>query len=142
MKIKPNKFTDSLNIIKSRTSLDDYIRFSFQYVDQSNDKFKFCDCETVYFIKVIERLKNLCAWKMKDFISCRSDALKANYIEWSLSSEPNGFSHILNTELWAENSREFSISRNEYGRIEGFIIDNTFYIVWFDRSHKLFPAER
>jgi len=34
---------------------------------------------------------------------------------------------------------QFSISKVKYGRIHGVLLDNIFYIVWFDHAHNLLP---
>lgn len=43
----------------------------------------------------------------------------------------------LNIKEFIKNSFEISLSKS-YGRIHGFIEQNTFYLVWFDPAHNLF----
>ncbi len=42
-------------------------------------------------------------------------------------------------EEMTRDSFELRVAKS-YGRIHGFIFDNTFYIVWFDPAHNLFPG--
>ena len=43
------------------------------------------------------------------------------------------------TEI-ASRAFEISLSKN-YGRLHGFIWNNTFHIVWFDPAHNLYPMK-
>jgi len=42
-------------------------------------------------------------------------------------------------EEMTRDSFELRIAKG-YGRIHGFILDNTFYVIWFDPAHNLFPG--
>ncbi|MEN8265366.1 MAG: hypothetical protein ABFR82_18125 [Nitrospirota bacterium] len=41
----------------------------------------------------------------------------------------------------ADRAFEISLSKN-YGRIHGFVWNNTFHVVWFDPAHNLFPMKK
>lgn len=120
-------------------SVDVSLRFSFKLLDL-HSKTKFCldSCREGYLSKFLLRLKDLCTLTVSDFIGNRSPALKANRINFSKSSEPDGFS-MLNEQLRGEDAWEFEITRNEHGRVHGLLLDETFYIVWIDPDHNLYP---
>ena len=46
---------------------------------------------------------------------------------------------MLNEQLRGEDAWEFEITRNEHGRVHGLLLDETFYIVWIDPDHNLYP---
>jgi hypothetical protein len=35
---------------------------------------------------------------------------------------------------------QFCLTANEHGRVHGIIIDDTFYVIWLDHDHQLYPA--
>lgn len=137
-RIKPGKKAQIETKIKATKIEPDQrmIRFSFKYTDFSKDKFKFDHCGGGYLTKLISRFKDLSSWCVGDFCANRSDALRAHPIKWNKTTEKNGFS--LPEHLKDSTPFQFQISRNEHGRVHGFIIGNTFFIVWLDPDHKLY----
>ena len=115
------------------------MRFSFKCLDLvSNPKFGLHHCANGYLPKLLERLRDVCALKELDFRSSRSPALRAHQIDWEKTSEPGGFS-CLNEQLRAIKAWQFEITSNAHGRVHGFLLEDTFYIVWVDPSHALYP---
>ena len=139
---KPSIRPLPLSKVHNRTTLTDSesIRFSFKYLDFTNPKFRCDDCADGYLEKLLVRLKDVGGFTTKRFRCEQNLALRNHRIGWDRSSEPQGFS-CLNEQLRPEESWQFGISANEHGRIHGFIIDETFYIVWLDPLHRLFPGE-
>ena len=41
-------------------------------------------------------------------------------------------------EEYDDDAWQFSLSVNEHGRVHGFLIENVFYVVWFDPQHQLY----
>ncbi|OGA45616.1 MAG: hypothetical protein A3G25_04840 [Betaproteobacteria bacterium RIFCSPLOWO2_12_FULL_63_13] len=64
-------------------------------------------------------------------------ALRSHKIEWDHTSETQGYSHLSeqmqDCEPW-----QFSLARDEFGRIHGLWIDEVFYVVWIDHDHALY----
>ncbi|GCY61455.1 hypothetical protein HmCmsJML079_03969 [Escherichia coli] len=120
-------------------SVSPTINFSFRHIDANHEKFRFSAQNSNYFCKVLERLKNLSTFTAQELITERSAALKCHPIDWRHTSEPDGFSH-LHEQFQNYTPYQFSISRNEHGRIHGFFIGNVFHIVWLDPEHKLYPS--
>lgn len=116
------------------------ISFSFKYIDHQHDKFGFSEQNANYFCKVIERLKNVSSHTAIELQSGRSPSLKAHCIDWSTTSEPDGFQN-LNEQFQSFTPYQFAVSRNEHGRIHGFFIGDIFHIVWLDPSHQLYPSK-
>lgn len=118
------------------------LNFSFKHLDLDNNKFEIPYHNDRYFRKLLERKKELSKLTIKDLRNNHSKSLRFHKIDF----KSKGISEIgfgINSQLDIdENSYQFQISSNEYGRVHGFLIDTTFYIVWLDRYHKLFPSQK
>lgn len=139
-KIKATK----LNKVKSKeifpTSLtenDLRVIFSFDKLKEDED-FKYCDCEANYFLKLIERLKNVSGMTRGD-MKRNAKSLRYHPIDFlrdDLSRKTLGYGEELDEEAY-----QFSISSNEHGRVHGYFIDNKFYVVWLDPNHILYKGK-
>jgi len=94
------------------------------------------NCTGAWFESLLERLQALSSLRPQEVLSSRSSALRAHPIEFSRSSEPQGFAH-LNHRLRGYEPYQFQLSK-ERGRVHGFFIDLIFYIVWLDPHHRLY----
>ena len=141
MPIRKRKSQKKPPLNKPQPHKQSEIIFSFKYLDLEHPKFRIDDCNNEYFNTLLKRLRDVCKITFNEFIGTRSSTLKSNNITWEKTSEPEGFQNI-NSELWMEFSRECSLTKNEHGRIHGFLTLNTFHIVWFDPHHNLFPRTR
>lgn len=114
------------------------LRFSFKLFQQ-NDKFSLGHCGDGYLPQFVVRLKGLSGLTVHEFRTNRSGALRAHQIDFSETSEPQGF-HELNEQLRGLEAWQFQITANEHGRVHGILLDETFYVVWIDAAHQLYPA--
>ncbi len=114
------------------------INFSFKYLDGDHDKFSYAPYNTEYFCEVLKRVKDISGWTKLELLSNRSSSLRAHPIEWTTTSEANGFNFPKHEEI-VDTPYQFAVSGNEHGRVHGFFIYNTFYVVWLDKNHKLYP---
>ena len=114
----------------------DLVKFSFKYLILDNETFSYQDRESPYFISFIERMKHICAMKCQELKYPTVKALRNHYIDWDSTSQSSfGFK---NEEQLVDRPFQFGISGNEHGRIIGFFIDSTFYVVWFDPNHAVY----
>lgn len=113
--------------------------FSFKHLQLEHPKGKFCikAKDGDYIFKVLSRLKDVSQQKASDLRQSGGKSLRAHTIDWSSTSEKDGFSH-LNEQLQSVTPYQFQFSANEYGRIHGFFIENVFYAVWLDPGHELY----
>jgi hypothetical protein len=95
------------------------------------------DEEAVYWLKLIKRLKDLSGLSKQELLTNRSSSLRCHPLKWEATSEDNF--GLPNEEQLVDTPYQFSVSSNEHGRVHGFFIDETFYIVWLDPNHLLFP---
>lgn len=136
--------TNSHSSIKPTPLSKDKTSFSFRYLTPGPDnKFYYKEKSSAYFCKVIERLKDLCAWKPTELKVSRSSSLRCNPIEWKKSNVTESCFGLPNEEdLVGEGAYEFGVSGNEHGRIHGFFRDTIFHIVWLDPDHKLIRSSK
>jgi len=138
-KIKPHRRETSATISPAQISkLEEKIIFSFSYVDFENKNFQMPENRPEYFAEVISRFREICRLTLNQFrVEC-AKGLHCHAIRWSTATE-KGFKNI-SLELQEAEDFQFSISKVKYGRIHGVLLDNIFYIVWFDPDHKLSPS--
>lgn len=116
------------------------LSFSFKYF-QETEKFHI-NRETAYFRKVIDRLRNVSCLTKKDITANRSSSLRSHPINWGKDNRLTEASFgIPGEEDLCDESYQFNVSSNEYGRLVGFFTDEaTFNIVWFDKDHQLYSS--
>ena len=77
----------------------DTLRFSFKHLDLTgNAKFSLTRCRDGYLKTLLERLRDLSRLTAKEFRTSRSSALRSHPIDFSETTEPQGF-HALNEQL-------------------------------------------
>ena len=114
------------------------LSFSLKYFHQ-REPFLVAHLGEGYLETLLERLKNLSSLTMQEIRVSRAKALRSHAIDWTQTTEPNGFDHINATlreqlkDCW-----QFALTANEHGRIHGFIIGDVFYIVWLDHHHEVY----
>ena len=125
----------------------DLLSFSFRHIDlRSNNRFHFDGWDISksnyrnYLRVFLQTLQNLSHLKWYEVHQNRSPALRSHPIKWDQTTEPNGFT-CLNPQLQAHDAYQFTLTANEHGRVHGFAIDSTFYVVWLDPHHKLYSEK-
>jgi hypothetical protein len=113
---------------------------SFKLLDlHGNAKFSTIHCEGGYLEKLLERLIALNQSPLNLFKTGRN-ALRSHLIDFSETTEPNGFTS-LNAQLRDSEAWQCQISSNEHGRLHGILIEEIFYIVWVDPCHLLYSKK-
>jgi hypothetical protein len=114
---------------------------SFKLLDlQGNAKFSTIHCGDGYLQRLLERLRDIGLTTLNRF-KLPGSSLRSHTIDFAQTSEPDGFVS-LNAQLRDSEAWQCSISSNEYGRLHGILIEETFYIVWIDPCHLLYCADR
>lgn len=126
--------------IPSQTVPDGQVLFSFRHIDFSNDKFATADCKENYLQKFLERLRDVCGMLMSELRTNKSKSLRAHGITWADTAQPTGFT-TLNSQLSDCDAFQFELTQAEHGRVHGFLLHNTFYVVWIDPLHNLYPRK-
>lgn len=132
-----NKKVDS--DIKKTEPKQRRLNFSFQFFDVSDVELCPATFPNGYTQSLMARLRDLSGWTVTEFLNARNNkSVRAHTHDWKQTSRPDGFPN-LNDELKDNPGWQFCISANEGGRVHGFMIDSTFYIIWLDHNHKLYP---
>ena len=111
--------------------------FSFACFDRVHPYFNLGDDGTPdgavsgkWFLDLLDCLKSVSNHTISEL---RSSIHDLHPIDWSkTNARPHGFDYL---EYW-----QFRISKSK-GRVIGFKIENTFYVVWLDPHHNLTDSE-
>ncbi|OYV36500.1 MAG: hypothetical protein B7Z83_06025 [Thiomonas sp. 20-64-5] len=87
---------------------------------------------------MLDRLKHISNMKMSEFRQA-GKTLRSHPHDWGKTSEPNGYAH-LSEQLQDCQTWQFSLARDELGRVHGILIDDVFYVVWLDPEHRMYPG--
>ncbi len=124
---------------RSLEKMNQRLRFSLHYLDHGHEAFNCGGTETSWFISLFDTLKEVSKLSLNELISQRQH-YDAHQHEW----EKLDYRYSLPEHLWEQvedSCWQFRLSKSK-GRIHGFVISNTFYIVWLDPHHNLYPDER
>lgn len=137
---------------------EEKLRISFEFIDWSAEEFFFHGMEESYYVKFFDCLSEIKKAKEKELTQQVHPSLSPKSIFNSETAIKDAFptgvvdklkgkllvqtrdkeeSEVQAKEI-ASRAFEISLSKN-YGRIHGFIWNNTFHIVWFDPAHNLYP---
>ncbi|MDP3609355.1 MAG: hypothetical protein Q8R74_09820 [Methylophilus sp.] len=113
--------------------------FSFKYLDLDHEKFHLPDTKekASYLATLFDRLKHISSMTFAEFRTA-GKALRSHAIQWETTSEPYGYLR-LPAQMQECQPWQFSLSREELGRIHGFLLSDIFYVIWVDHGHQLYP---
>jgi len=140
---------------------EEKLKVSFDYVHFDDEEFFFHGLEASYYQKFFSCMSELQKSTEREIAQQNHASLKPKSIFNTDTSIKNSFPDCvieqLKQKLFVETrdsedsinkaieitSRAFEISLGKnYGRIHGFLWNNTFHIVWPDPAHNLFPMGR
>ena len=133
-KSKPNPISHRIQ----KTQVDDTQKVSFNFKNLFCEHPKFCYStrEKEYFQKLLTRLKDVSLLTRHELQTNHSKTLRVHPINFQEQRvTENGF-HLVGVA--DDDAWQISISANEHGRIHGYFVDNTFFVVWLDPDHKLY----
>jgi hypothetical protein len=114
------------------------VRFSFKFLDLTHPAFGIAGCRLEYFRLLLERLRDLSALSVSEFLSQRSRTLRIHPIDFK-DRRVAERSFGIRGELGADKRAwQFALSANEHGRVHGFLLGDTFYVRWLDPEHNLY----
>lgn len=120
------------------------LRFSFKYLDFANPKFLPSKCTPAYIHELLKILHRFSSWTVGDFIDQNNDQHR-HVIDFTQTSETDGFQHILaidKEQFGYQEGWQFGVYPEIYWnrwRAHGILLDDTFYLVWLDEKHLLYP---
>ena len=159
---KNNKFNKFAGIADrdAKTVAEERLRVSFEYIDWESEEFFFHGMEIKYYQKFFDCIETIKSSKEREITEQTHPSLSPKSIFNSETAIRNSFpEHIIEKiknklsverrgeelSLAAANeiaSKAFEVSLGKnYGRIHGFIWNNTFNIVWLDPAHNLYSIK-
>jgi len=121
------------------------LRFSFTYLDSQNPKFLPTECCAEYFHCLFQTLRRFSASTVGDFTDPNNDE-RRHPIFFDQTTEPEGFQHIHGMDeeqLGIYEGWQFAVHPeqpwiNDW-RAHGILVDDTFFVIWLDPHHRLYP---
>ncbi len=140
---------------------EEKLKVSFEYLDWESEEFFFHGMEEKYYQKFFECMTSLQSSNESDITQQIHLSLSPKSIFNTNKSIKNSFPLVIVTKIKqklfvqtrddqsseeqakeiANRAFEVSLSKN-YGRVHGFVWNNTFNVVWFDPAHNLFPMKQ
>jgi hypothetical protein len=112
------------------------LQFSFFHLDTDDEYFNCGGRDTPWFMSFIDNLKNISKLNKSEFFEQRQH-YDVHSIEWGKCTRSSfKISEEVIKQLSEDKPMQFRISQSE-GRIHGFMIENTFFVVWLDPEHNL-----
>lgn len=113
------------------------LKFSFKYLDLHNDKFSLNACTCEFWEALIREIHEYSQMAVDAFLD-QNHQQRRHVIDFSETTEQLGFSHLDTEQLVFEESWQFQVGSNGPWRVSGFLVDDTFFIVWLDPGHRLY----
>ena len=154
-----NKFA-SIAEQDAKIVAEEHLRVSFEYIDWESEEFFFHGMEIKYYQKFFDCIETIKSSKEREITEQKHPSLSPKSIFNSGTAIKNSFpEHIIEkikSKLFVETrdeetskakaneiaSRAFEVRvTKNYGRIHGFIWNNTFNIVWLDPAHNLYSIK-
>lgn len=127
--------------LKTTSIKDSCIHFRFDHFDGDNSFFDGSIFDRDWAKKLLKRLKafqRVTIGKFKTDMAFRQSQY-VHDIKWD-SANLDSFS-IYQGQEYDEDAWQFGLSKSK-GRIHGFFIGDSFYIVWLDPEHRLFEYKK
>ncbi len=146
----------------ARSVAEERLRVSFEYIDWDSDEFFFHGMEIKYYQRFFDCISVIKSSKEREITEQTHPSLFPKSIFNTKTSIRESFPNVviekIKNKLFVQTrdeqsslaqaneiaSRAFEVrvaTKSNYGRIHGFIWNNTFNIVWFDPAHNLYPMK-
>ena len=113
------------------------LRFSFEYYD-STSKYCLSSCTGEQVKKTLSRLKDINSKTLNELRRERW-VYHFNEVIWENTKEKGGFPDSRLSKLPAFHFALLGVNQ-QLARVFGAYSQDTFYIVWFDLNHKIYPS--
>jgi hypothetical protein len=115
------------------------IRFSFEYYDKSSSDYCLSCWGQKQVRSALLRLQEVCTKSFND-LSRERKVYHFNEVNWEKTTKKTGFPDSRVNQLQAFHFALLGIN-NQKARVYGAYSAGTFYIVWFDLNHEIWPVE-
>lgn len=131
---KPTRAGKAFNPPATRS--EEYVSFSYKYLETKNPKFGYQEKNNNYFNALIDRLRSLSMLTPTELRRNAGRGLRCHTVNWMDTTE--ACFGIPQEDEIVDTAWELQLSGNEYGRMFGFFIQSVFYIRWLDPDHNLY----
>jgi hypothetical protein len=116
------------------------LKFSFAKFDHSDEEMCPAEFPLNYTQGLMRRLRAISSWTVEKFQRHYDSTLRNHFHDWAKTSRA-GFGK-LKGEFRDLDGWQFCLENREHGRVHGVIAGDTFYIIWLDGNHRLYPDEK
>lgn len=123
---------------------DKPLRFSFKHFDPEHYKFHVLECSPDFMRFLLLQLQVFSTWSVETFAD-QNNKEHRHVIDFDQTSERDGFINVPNIDrdqLGFHEAWQFSVDPakpERLWRVHGILIDDTFYVIWLDPEHRLYP---
>lgn len=136
---KKNNFTGRIKSNTKALEKEEHISFSFKHINFSDSEFHFPTCNK-YHKDLFDRLQKISDWTKSKILNKGGRTMRCHPIDFTEKNvSRNGFPCNLHLDY---TPYQFSLGTNKAGRLHGYWVESTFYIVWFDPDHILYPGQK
>ena len=125
--------------IKKASASDAPMNFSFKFFDESDEELCPPNFKEGYTRALMLRLRVLSVWTGEKFRGKIENNIRNHIIDWNDTARAC-FSSV-NMEHRDTPAYQFAVTEYAHGRVHGFFIGDTFYVIWLDCNHALYPGE-
>ncbi len=140
-KIKPTEAVSYCSDKIKPTMINDTapVSFNFKRLNNKAEKFKYTNSDSGYFLKLLERLRDISRMNRKEMMFNNKNALRCHPIDFTRDKVSESTFGIMGEDV-DKDAWQFQLSSNEHGRVHGYFVGNTFYVVWLDPLHELYSG--
>jgi len=118
---------------------DKLLQFSFRHLDLGNERFPLINCPVEFFQRLMERIKTFSNWTVEAFQDQNNNEHR-HTIDFRETSEPDGVKSVVDPDQFDYHEAwQFDLCKTELWRVHGILVDDTFFVIWLDPQHRLYP---
>lgn len=123
----------------SSLPVNEKIKFSFEYYDKSSNDYCLSCWGQEYVRSALLRLQEVCTKSFND-LNRERKVYHFREVVWEKTIKKTGFPDSKVNQLSAFHFALLGIN-NQKARVYGAFSAGTFYIVWFDLNHEIWPVD-
>jgi hypothetical protein len=116
------------------------LKFSFKHLDIGHPKFNPAECSVGFYCALLDKIKEYSSWTVEGFCEANGND-RRHQIYFPETSEQQGFALLADEQFADTESWQFCLLQTREWRVHGFILADTFYVVWLDENHALYGDE-
>jgi hypothetical protein len=116
------------------------LKFSFLHFDHSDEEMCPAEFTPQYTQSLMRRLRAISNRTVEKFERNYDGTIKNHAHDWSKTARPGGFGK-LKGEFRDLEGWQFCLENRGHGRVHGVMAGDTFYVIWLDLHHGLYPDD-